>query len=295
MSPEFAFIESLRSRQLPMGVLTGIGDDCAVLVPGSRATLVTVDLLSEGVDFWLAEAGPRGVGRKAMGVNLSDIAAMAGVPKYAVVALCLPKVDGMRVAKEVMVGVQEVAAEFGVAVVGGDTNSWDGGLVISITVMGEATERGAVRRSGAKPGDGLYITGPVGGSLLGRHLEPRPRVREALAIHQAVEIHAMIDVSDGLAADLLHILDESLCGANLISRQIPIHADAHRRAALTGRTALDHALNDGEDFELLFTAPTTEAMKLAHFGVHHIGTCTDSGLSLDGVPYVPKGWSHDLG
>ncbi|MGL6096666.1 MAG: thiamine-phosphate kinase, partial [Fimbriiglobus sp.] len=187
---EFEYIRWIRSRTpADVRVLVGPGDDCAVLVPPSRPLLVTTDVLTEGVDFWLAEAGPRAVGRKAMAVNLSDIAAMAGVPNAAVVGVVLPHDGGRPLAEELFAGLREVADAFGVAVVGGDTNAWAGGLVISVTVLGEATHRGPVVRSGAKPGDWVFVTGPTGGSILGRHLAPTPRVREALALHAAADLH----------------------------------------------------------------------------------------------------------
>ena len=143
-------------------------------------------------------------------MNLSDIAAMAGVPRAAVVAVALPRADAVAVAQGLHAGMRELAERFGVDLVGGDTNAWDGPLVISVTVLGEATARGAVRRAGARPGDVILVTGPLGGSLFaGRHLRPEPRIAEALALHEAVPIHALIDISDGLSSDLGHILDES--------------------------------------------------------------------------------------
>jgi thiamine-monophosphate kinase len=227
-------------------------------------------------------------GRKAMAVNLSDIAAMAGRPFAAVVGVVLPRnIPGL--ADSLDAGIRSVADAFGVALAGGDTNSWDGGLVLSITVFGDATGSGPVLRSGAKPGDGIYVTGPVGGSLLGRHLMPQPRIREAISLHENDRIHAMIDISDGLAADLNHILEASGVGAELQSNRIPIHADAIARSYYTNRTPLDHALNDGEDFELIIASPDELP------GCSRIGTITtEAGLKLDGVAYVPHGWQHSL-
>src|SRR5262245_46529423 len=178
---ENAFIDWLR-RQTPPApkVLLGPGDDTAVLRwPPGAPCLITTDMLLEGSCFLLAEAGPRRVGRKAMAVNLSDIAAMAGSPLAAVVSVGLPRVGGRKLAEELYLGLREVADEFGTAVVGGDTNSWDGALTISVTVLGVPTGRGPVKRSGAKPGDVLMVTGPLGGSILGHHLDFTPRVREA--------------------------------------------------------------------------------------------------------------------
>ena len=161
--------------------------------------------------------------------------------------------------------MRELAERFGVDLVGGDTNAWDGPLVISVTLLGEATARGAVRRAGARPGDAILVTGPLGGSLLaGRHLRPEPRIAEALALHQAAPLHAMIDISDGLSSDLAHILAESGgLGAVLDAAAIPIHPDAHEMSRRDGIPALDHALNDGEDFELCLVVAADDAARLA--------------------------------
>src|SRR5262245_15099086 len=259
---EFAYIDWLR-RRIPTDrrVLIGPGDDTAAVrfTPGAPV-LVTTDMLLEGSCFLLADAGPRRVGRKSMAVNLSDIAAMAGRPVAAVVSVGLPPHGGRSLAEELYVGLREVADEFATALVGGDTNSWDGPLAISVTLLGEPTGRGPVRRSGARPGDWLLATGPFGGSIRGKHLDFTPRVREALELHAAAPLHAMIDVSDGLAADVAHLCAESGCGAVLRAASLPV-ADAARRMN-DGRPPLEHALGDGEDFELVFAADPADARRL---------------------------------
>src|SRR5262245_43153130 len=204
---EIAYIDWLR-RQTPPAqrVMIGPGDDCAAIDwSHGRPCVITTDMLMEGVDFILAEATPRRVGRKAMATNLSDIAAMAGKPVAAVVSVALPKHGGQQLAEEIYRGLREVADQFDTAIAGGDTNSWNGPLVISVTVLGEPTGRGPVTRSGAKPGDWLFVTGPLGGSIRGKHLDFTPRVREAQQLHSLAELHAMIDISDGLAVDVHHI------------------------------------------------------------------------------------------
>ncbi len=301
---EFAFIDWLRQRTpAAQRVVVGPGDDTAVLSwPSGSACLITTDMLLEGSCFRLAEAGPRRVGRKAMAVNLSDIAAMAGIPVAAVVSVGLPRQGGRALAEELYLGLREVADAFQTAVVGGDTNSWEGPLVLSVTVLGEASPRGVVRRSGARPGDVLLVTGPLGGSIRGKHLDFTPRVREALALHEAAPLHAMIDVSDGLAADVGHLCRESGCGALLRAGDIPISADA--RAMNDGRSPLEHALGDGEDFELVFAVDPAEARRLlesqpvAGIRLVAIGECVESGLWLEDAygrrPLPPHGYVHAL-
>src|SRR5262249_30042843 len=153
-------------------------------------------------------------------------------------------------AEELYLGLREVADRFDTPIVGGDTNSWDGRLVISVTVLGEPGPGGIVTRSGAKVGDLLVLTGPGGGSIKGKHLDFTPRVREALQLAGAVELHALIDLSDGLAADVAKLCAESRCGAVLWAEAIPLSAEAAQMG--DGKTALEHGLGDGEDFELVF-------------------------------------------
>jgi thiamine-monophosphate kinase len=301
---EFAYIDWLR-RHTPADprVLIGPGDDAAALRWNANAAcLVTTDMLLEGSCFRLAEAGPRLVGRKAMAVNLSDIAAMAGRPVAAVVSVGLPRAGGRALAEELYHGLREMADAFDTAVAGGDTNSWDGPLVIAVTLLGEATPRGPVRRSGARPGDWLLVTGSLGGSICGKHLTFTPRVREALQLHERAALHALIDISDGLAADLNHICAESRCGAVLRAESVPI-CDAARSLA-DGRSALEHALTDGEDFELIVALPQAEAQQLlqtqpiAGITLVHIGECVEQGLWLEEKgqrrPLAPGGYVHAL-
>jgi thiamine-monophosphate kinase len=301
---EFGLIAWIRERTRAGGqVSLGVGDDCASLIfrPGVEV-LVTTDMLMDGRHFRLDEAGATAVGYKALAVNLSDIAAMAGVPVAAFVAVALPRAMAEDVAKGLHAGMTPLLERFGVTLAGGDTNAWDGPLVVTVTLIGEATERGAVRRSGAKAGDEILVTGPLGGSLSGRHLRPAPRVTEALALIENVKLHAMIDISDGLASDLGHILEESGgLGATLEAGAIPIHPDA---LILEG-SSLDHALHDGEDFELCLTLSQDDANRvLAHppEGVllHRVGTIeVEPGLRLrlvDGsvVSLKARGFDHLL-
>ena len=239
----------------------GIGDDAAI-VEGTRGDhwLVAADMLLEGRHFEVSSATPRQIGRKALAVNLSDIAAMAGRPVAAFVTVAHRREYGIGFAEELHAGIQELASEFNVAVAGGDTNVWDGPVVVSVTVIGEITGRGAVTRSGAKEGDSIFVTGRLGGSLIaGRHLTFTPRVREAAQLHERYDLHAMIDISDGLLGDLNHICEESSVGATLFADAIPIHP------AVGGNEAgspLACALTDGEDFELAFCVAEEDAQRL---------------------------------
>jgi thiamine-monophosphate kinase len=302
---EFAFIDWLRGRTpADPRVLLGPGDDTAALrLALSAPCLVTTDMLLEGSCFLLAEAGPRRVGRKAMAVNLSDIAAMAGRPVAAVVSVGLPRRGGRALAEELYLGLREVADAYGTAVVGGDTNSWDGPLAISVTLLGEATGGGPVTRGGAEPGDWLLVTGPLGGSLLGKHLDFTPRVREALRLHEVTRLKAMIDVSDGLAADVWHVCEESGCGAVLRAEAVPVSEAAGRMPG--GLSALEHALGDGEDFELVFAVDPRQGEELLRtqpvpgITLTAIGACVaERGLWLEEGevrrPLEPRGYVHRL-
>jgi thiamine-monophosphate kinase len=311
---EFALIDWIRRQQpersFDSWTRVGIGDDCAILGVGEGTgagceLLITTDMLMDGRHFHLDRDGAEAVGYKAMGVNLSDIAAMAGIPRAAVVAVALPRANAVEIARGLHSGMRALADRFAVDLVGGDTNAWDGPLVVTITVLGNATVRGAVRRSGARPGDVILVTGPLGGSLAsGRHLRPEPRVAEAMAIERAATIHAMIDLSDGLSSDLGHILAESGgLGAVLDAVDIPIHPDTHEQTRRDGVSALEHALHDGEDFELCLTVAPEDADRLlaappAPAKLHRIGEVTEArGMFLrfpDGraTPVEPRGFDH---
>ncbi len=314
MAGEFAFIDWLRQRTPShRRVQIGPGDDAAALSwLADTSCLVTTDMLLEGSCFTLegsaiqvpgvAPASARRIGRKAMAVNLSDIAAMAGVPVAAVVSVGLPKQGGQALAQQLYLGLRDIADAFDTAIIGGDTNSWDGPLTISVTVFGEPGPGGVIRRSGARPGDLLFVTGPLGGSILGKHLDFTPRVREALRLASLVTLHAMIDLSDGLAADLAKLCAESRCGAVLWAESIPLSEAA--RCLGDARSPLDHALGDGEDFELLFAVRAEVGRKLLReqpipgLNLVAIGECVQQGLWLEQKgqrqPLDPVGWTHAL-
>ncbi len=243
---EFALINWMRkSCFCSTDVKKGIGDDTAVLpFSSSEDMLLTTDMSVEGTHF-IKGTAPELIGRKALARNLSDIAAMGGLPTYAVVSLGLPKSFSTFDVKKIYAGINKLAKEFKVSIVGGDTVKSDK-LVINIALMGKVAKGKAILRSGAKVGDQIFVTGPLGGSLKsGRHLTFTPRVREAQSIVKKFRPTAMIDISDGLAGDLVHILKESKVGAIIDEKRIPLNQGANLKAGLC----------DGEDFELLFTLP----------------------------------------
>lgn len=262
---EFKFIDWIRRQDSGKRgrVEIGIGDDaCGLNVSGQRLVLITTDMLLEGTHFDLATATARQVGRKAVGVNLSDIAAMGVGAAVLVASVGLRRGSGMEFAKELYLGMKEQGDRFDVPISGGDVTSWDGGLTISITALGVDEGLKPVRRSGARAGDVICVTGELGGSLLGKHLEFVPRLTEGIALNRGYELHAMIDISDGLAADLGHILEESGVGAEVEIERIPVSQDARRAGERSGRPAVSHALTDGEDYELVFTLGQNEAERL---------------------------------
>jgi thiamine-monophosphate kinase len=288
---EQQFIDWLRAN-LPASpnLRVGIGDDAAVLGwAHGHDMVVTTDAVTDGVDFILGEVEPAAVGHKALGVNLSDLAAMAAEPVAAVVSLVLPRAGALgrgslELAVELYRGMLPLAEKFDLAIAGGDTNTWDGPLAIAITAIGRVGKRGPLLRSGARPGDQLLVTGQLGGSILGRHLQVEPRIREALLLHERYELHAGMDVSDGLAIDASRLAAASGCGVALQLNAVPISEAARRLAATTGKPAIEHALCDGEDFELLLAAAPDAAERIVRdqpldVPVTRIGACVaDTGL-----------------
>jgi thiamine-monophosphate kinase len=244
-------------------LLLGPGDDAALLaLAKDQACVVTTDMLMDGVDFQLANCDPKRVGRKALAVNLSDLAAMAARPVGAVISLALPQGVGESLALQLYEGLIPLATEFDISIAGGDTNSWIGPLVISITAIGEVIPGKEWRRSGARPGDEILVTGSFGGSILGKHFDFTPRVREALLLAEKYDIRAAMDVSDGLSLDLSRMCEASGCGAVMDVGQIPISPLAAELERKDGQSALDHALGDGEDFELILAATPEVALEV---------------------------------
>jgi thiamine-monophosphate kinase len=301
MAGEFDFIEWIRAQHGASApgatdlVQVPPGDDLAVLRwPMDDLLLVGVDQVLDGVHFDSTLHSPRAIGRKAMNRNLSDCAAMGCLPAAALATVALPKHGSMEYAKELYLGLRDAADPYECPVVGGDTGSWTGKLVVTVTIMGRSAGHEPITRKGAKAGDGIFVTGPLGGSILGRHMTFQPRVRIGRRLAETHAVHAMIDLSDGLSRDLRHICRQSGVGAVIEALRVPVHDDAIEMRR-DGHSPLEHALHDGEDYELLFTAPI-EFSGIAR----RIGTITEETTIVldhgDGrrEPLEPKGWEHSL-
>ena len=304
---ELQLIDWIRERIKPHDeVLLGPGDDAAILDMSQIDKLtVSTDMLTDKVDFDLTKDDPVRVGRKAVSVNLSDMAAMASRPVALVASVVLPRKGGMELGKGLVRGMLEQANRFGVALAGGDVNSWDQPAAISVTIFGDASE-GSLRRDGAKPGDALFVTGALGGSILGKQFDFTPRVDEAIVLRDKLEATAAIDISDGLAIDLGRLAKASGVGVDLYMNDIPIDPMAHQMN--DDRSPLEHALYDGEDFELLVAVPATLADKASQLFAEacgettltHIGQLTEGQgvveVLEDGTrrPLAKGGWIHDL-
>ncbi|MFH0945475.1 MAG: thiamine-phosphate kinase [Planctomycetota bacterium] len=286
-------------------ILLGIGDDAALLDAEGRVISLTTDMALDGIDFRLEECGYRRAGRKAMAKNLSDIAAMGVEPWCCFVSVALPGGAGPGDGRELLEGLVGLAESFDCVVAGGDTKRSPGPLVLNVAVAGRSGTAPAVRRSGARAGDSLFVTGRLGGSMLGHHLSFTPRVLEGLLLNQRYRPSAMIDLSDGLAADLPRLCRASGVGAVLQAESIPVSPDAARAGRADGREGLLHALLDGEDYELLFALPPGRASELLadpDLGplISRIGGCTDPGqgcrISREGLesPLPAGGFEHSF-
>ncbi len=279
----------------------GIGDDCASFLVADREVLVTTDMLLDGTHFDSAEHTPEQIGRKAVACSLSDIAAMAARPLGCVVAVGLTRGRGIAYAQRMVAGARDIAERYACPVVGGDTTSWTESTTICVTMLGRCPrDREPIRRSGACVGDAVFVTGSLGGSLLGKHLAFEPRIALAEALAERCEPHAMMDISDGLAIDLGRICRASQVGAVLEQTLVErvISDEARALAARDGLSPLEHALHDGEDFELLVVMPEPTGSVLPE-GVIKVGRVVESGLTLRGAdgrerPLTPRGYDHSL-
>ncbi len=325
---EFEFIRRIGEGCLvrPDRVLAGIGDDAAVFKTASGdAFMVTTDLLAEGVHFIKDEISGFDLGRKSLAVNLSDIAAMGGVAEQAFVSLAIPNDCAMSYVEELYAGMKSLAGRHGVNILGGDTAGSASGLFISVTVTGTAPEADILYRSGARPGDRIFVTGALGDSRAGlylilnkiktndpplsalkrAHLRPKAYLDEGRFLAARGGVHAAIDVSDGLSSDLGHIASRSRVGARIHADRLPVSEDLVEFCRRFDADPADYALRGGEDYVLLITASPDRAADIASryeetfdAPLHDIGEITaEPGVQAifpDGrtADVTPGGWDH---
>ena len=283
---ELGLIKRL-TKSLPLDetrVVVGPGDDAAVIRTKrkDKFTLFTLDTLVENIHFTLPALTPYQLGGKALAVNLSDIAAMGGIPQYALVSLGLPSKTSTKFVDGLYRGIKALAGKYRVSIIGGDTVQSPHQLTLTIALLGEVERKHLTRRSGARVGDKILVTGDLGASaahrLKGRYLPPQPRVKEVRTIVKRLKPTAMIDLSDGLASDLRHICEASQVGAEIWPEKIPVSRRTHRLARELGQDPLSLALGGGEDYELLFTLSQKRIDKLVaqiEFPVSLVGEITE--------------------
>ncbi len=278
---------------------------------GAALALLKIDQCLDRVHFDVREHSAKQAGTKAVNRCLSDCAAMACLPAGVMVSVALPREgagSGEAFAQELFLACRDAAGKFDCPVVGGDTAVWDGRLVIVVSALGKLPQGGrAITRGGAKVGDTLFVSGALGGSILGRHLSFEPRVALALALARAAGegLHAMMDLSDGLAADLPRICAASGVGAEVHGGRLPLHEDAWKLSEKDGLPAGLHGLVDGEDYELLFAMDPEAVPEIVGIGerlgvpVTAVGTVVAAGKGLVLVddagrklPWPRGGWEH---
>jgi len=327
---EFDLIDRIRQilpQTASQDLIVGIGDDTAVIkIDNSRSLLATCDIQIEGIHFRLENISPYQLGRRAMAVNLSDIASMAGKPTYALVSLALPQVLKQNAFDDLIKGMGDQLSEFSAFIIGGNLTHSDEKLVIDVFLLGEVRNNRILTRSGARPGDRIFVTGSIGASAAGfhvlekfsssfpdelahlvrAHLEPIPRVEIAAKIAETGLATSMIDISDGLAGDLFHICEMSNVGAEVFQARLPLPQNIEQVEAFAGKDRYMLALHGGEDYELLFTTkPETEFEVLRGISKRYNVAITEIGKILPKAgsywlvdsqnkhqPLAPKGWNH---
>lgn len=303
---EFELIESIKARfAVPVGV-TGIGDDCAV-IPQTTGfdTLVSTDLLVEGVHFLLGDIAPELLGWKSAAVNFSDIAAMGGSPVGTFLSIALPADLPEGWVTMFIKGYKELSDLSGAPLLGGDTTSSPNGLNINVTVLGSCRHGCSKLRSAAADGDLICTTGCLGDSAAGlhailhgidceylkrKHYRPVPRLEEGKYLASLEGVHAMMDISDGIGSDLQHILDASGKGAVVDTACLPISGELSSYCRDNGLDPSDFAIDGGEDYELLFTVEPGTELAIPHFVIGRI--CSGSGISWLGSEKAHKGFRH---
>jgi thiamine-monophosphate kinase len=293
---EFGLIDRIRSALPEPGpnVIAGIGDDVAVLEGSAESVwLATCDVQVEGAHFIRGSIPPRSLGRKALAINLSDIASAGGIPRFTLVSLGLPADLDVGFVDELYAGLREEGERYGVEIVGGNISKSRLGMFVDVFLLGETLRDNVVLRSGAKPGDRIMVTGSLGDAAAGvallldgslkaeepyastakeRQFSPVPRVKEGALIGALRQVNAMIDVSDGLAGDLGHICKKSGVSARLEAERLPVRPENRVLSQAARGDEWHFALHGGEDYELLITAPIGRAERLAQRITAETGT-----------------------
>ncbi|MBW1742855.1 MAG: thiamine-phosphate kinase [Deltaproteobacteria bacterium] len=310
---------------LPSRVRKGIGEDCAVLeTDGDSLLLVTMDTLIEGIHFTAETLPPQALGWKALAVNVSDIAAVGGTPHTAFLSMGIKPETEVSFVESFMAGFEAMAAETDIVLAGGDTVESPSGTVITVTLLGGGLPEHLVYRSGAKIGDDIWVTGPLGNaaaglfvllnrnaselagyeSLISALQRPIPRLEIGKALGQSGLVHAMIDISDGVAKDLRHICEESGTGALLQAASLPLSGQLEKLASLTDKDPAEWALQGGEDYELLFTASSANKDEIVSLTTKVLGNpaakigtiVQEDGMWFEGhkgkQPLGPGGYTH---
>ena len=323
---EAALINLIRDKYgaaLGGDLALGIGDDAALICTGDKYLIVTTDLLIENTHFRMDINEAYLLGWKSIAANISDVAAMGGEPTYAFVSIGLPDID-VAIVDAIYAGMQDVSNAFGSVIAGGDTVGSACGIVINVTQLGIVEQSKAARRDGAKPGDSIIVTNTLGDSraglelllklglddarrasafLVDRHLKPEPRVPEARAAVQTGKVHAMMDLSDGLASDLPKLCEASGVGARVHADKLPISKELHIAAARLDADPIELAAGGGEDYELLLTCASSDArvvikaIQTTGSSATVIGEVVDEGgvylVSSNGeIGPMPGSWSH---
>lgn len=326
---EFELIRALQARYSRghPSIIRGIGDDAAVVMPAAKHwTLLTTDLLAEGIHFDLTTATFSDIGYRAAAANLSDIAAMGGRPRYLLAALAVPRSGTSRHVHQLYLGMMAACRPAGVRLIGGDTSGSDRGWFVSLTLVGDVPTGRVLRRDGARIGDRIYVTGTLGDSLAGlrllqhppsrrqshsaslspahrrflirRHLRPTARLREGQWLCTIRWATAAIDLSDGLSGDLRHICEASHVGAEINQATLPISPACRAFAQASGLDPIALALQGGEDYELLFTGSPRRhnamerAARRTGLRITCIGTITAARTGIQVIG--PKGQHRPL-
>ncbi len=315
---EFGLIKKLRTKckNTRKEILAGIGDDAAAIKQGDKKILITTDMLLEGIHFDLSFTTFYQLGYKFLGVNISDIFAMGGNPKYFFISLGIPKDYKSNAIDELYSGILKIAKKFGIAIAGGDTCTSRQGLVLSGTLVGDADM--VIPRSGARVGDNIFVTSTLGDSAMGLMLLKRQKAEgrgqklklktlnskdvsylikkhlmpEPIPLKNTSKVTSMIDISDGLLIDLSHISDESKVGAVIYKNKIPISGELTDTAKILGTDPVKFALKGGEDYALLFTAPPdtkTTATKIGEIITRERFIVDEKGRK---IKFKPEGYEH---